>query len=93
MLWFAQRSDIDQAVGVVSRYMSNPGKEYWRAVKWILRYLKGSSDMILCYDGTNVRLHGYVDFDFAGDVDSRKSTVGYIFILRSGAVSWVSCCK
>ena len=46
--------------------------------------------MVLCYDGTNVRLHGYVDFDFAGDVDSRKNITSYVFTLGSGAVSWVS---
>ena len=81
------RPDIAQAVKVVSRYMSNPEKEHWRAIKWILRYLKGSSDMALFYDGTNIRLHGHVDSDFANDVDSRKSTTGYIFTLRSGTVS------
>ena len=48
------RPNIDQAVRVVSRCLSNPGKENWRAVKWILRYLKGSSDMTLCYGGTNI---------------------------------------
>ena len=84
------RPDIAQAVRVVSRYMSNPRKEHWRSVKWILRYLKRSSDMTLCFDGTNVQLLGYIDFDFAGDVDSWKSTTGYVFTLRSGAVSWVS---
>ena len=68
------RSDIAQAVGVVSKYMSNPGKEHWREVKWILIYLKESSNMALCYDGMDVRLHVYVDSDFDGDVDSRKST-------------------
>jgi len=70
--------------------MSNPGKKYWKVVKWILRYLKGSSDITLCYDGTDIHLHGYVDFDFAGDVDSQRSTTGYVFTLGSGAVSWVS---
>jgi len=45
--------------------------------------------MKLFYDGTEVRLHGYVDSNFAVDVDSRKSTTGYIFTLGSGAVSWV----
>jgi len=84
------RPDIAQVMGVISRYMGNPEKEYWRAVKWILRYLKGSSDITLCYDGTDVCLHRYVDTDFAGDVDSRKSTTGYIFTLISGVVSWVS---
>ena len=37
------RPDIGYAIGVVSRFMSNPGKEHWNAVKWILRYLKGTS--------------------------------------------------
>lgn len=37
------RPDIAQAVGVVSRFMNNPGKGHWQAVKWILRYLKGTS--------------------------------------------------
>jgi len=46
--------------------------------------------MALCYDGTVVHLHGYVDFDFAGDVDSRKSSANYVFTLGSGAMSWVS---
>jgi len=46
--------------------------------------------MELCYGGTDVRLHGYVDSNFADDIDSRKSTTGYVLTLRSGAVSWVS---
>jgi len=82
------RPDIAQAVGVISRYISNPGKVHWRVVKWILRYLKGSSD--LCYDGTDVPLLGYVDSDFASDVDSRRSSTSYVLTLRSEAVSWVS---
>ena len=55
-----------------------------------MRYLKGSSDIALWYDGTDVHLHGYVDSDFAGDVDSQKSTIGYVFTLKSGTLSWVS---
>ena len=37
------RLDITHAVGVVSKYMENPGKEHWEAVKWLLRYLRGQS--------------------------------------------------
>jgi len=84
------RPDIAQAVRVVTRYMSNPGKEHWRAIKWILRYMKGNSDMTLCYDGTDVSLHRYVDSDFADDVDSWRSITDYVFIFGSGAVSWES---
>jgi len=58
-------------------------------VKWILRYLKGSSDATLCYGGMDVQLLGYVDSNFAGDVDSQRSTTDYVFTLGSGAVSWV----
>jgi len=50
------RSDIAQAMGAINRYMSSPGKEHCRAVKWILRYLKGSSDMTLCCAGTDIQL-------------------------------------
>ena len=60
------------------------GQKHWRVVKWIMRYLKGSLDMTLCYGGTDVRLHGYVDSDFAVNVESRKSTTGYVFTLELG---------
>ena len=46
--------------------------------------------MALCYEGTEVHLHGFVDFDFAGDVDSQRNITSYVFTLGSGAVSWVS---
>lgn len=39
------RPDISQAARVVSRYMTNPGKVHWQAVKWIIRYLKSTSDV------------------------------------------------
>jgi len=84
------RPDIAHAVGVVSRFMSNPGKQHWEAVKWILRYLKGTSDLSLCFGGREISLHGYVDSDMAGDIDGRRSTTGYVFTLGSAAVSWIS---
>jgi hypothetical protein len=43
------RLDIVHAVGVVRRYMSNPGKQHWEAVKWILRYLKGTSNTYIFF--------------------------------------------
>jgi hypothetical protein len=84
------RPDIAQAVGVVSRYMANPGKEHWNAVKRILRYVKGTSNVALCYGGSDFTVRGYVDSDYAGDLDKSKSTSGYVFTLAGGAVSWVS---
>ncbi|RVW90974.1 Retrovirus-related Pol polyprotein from transposon TNT 1-94 [Vitis vinifera] len=84
------RPDIAHAVGVVSRFMSRPGKQHWEAVKWILRYLKGSLDTCLCFTGASLKLQGYVDADFAGDIDSRKSTTGFVFTLGGTAISWAS---
>ena len=45
------RPDIAQAVGVVSRYLQNPGRQHWEVVKWILRYLKSMSKHCLCFGG------------------------------------------
>ena len=84
------RLDIAHAVGVVSRYMSNPGKQHWEAVKWIMRYLKGSSETCLTFTAGGLKLEGFVDADLAGDVDSRKSTTGYVYTLGGTAVSWSS---
>ena len=41
------RPDISHAVGVASRYMNNPGKEHWMALKWILGYLRGTKNQAL----------------------------------------------
>ena len=53
-------------------------------------YLKGSSDTSLCFTGASLKLQGYVDVDFAGDIDSRKSTTGFVFTLGGIAISWAS---
>jgi hypothetical protein len=83
------RPDISHKVRVVSRHMKNPGKEHWEVVKWILRYLKGTSTHALCFGGSNIFLRGYVDLDMVGDKDSR-STRGYVFTISGKVVSWIS---
>ena len=66
------------------------------AVKRILRYLKGTSDYMLCYQGKkDLRLIGYFDADWGGDIDQSKSTSGYAFLLNDSAILWSSkkqCC-
>ena len=84
------RPDIAHAMGVVSRYMSRPRKQHWEAVKWILRYLRGSSNTCICFTGASLKLHGYVDADFSGDIDSRKSTTKFAFTLGGTTISWAS---
>ncbi|KAJ9709816.1 hypothetical protein PVL29_001334 [Vitis rotundifolia] len=93
-LMYAQvctRPDIAFAVGMLGRYQSNPGIDHWKAAKKVMRYLQGTKDYKLMYRRTsNLEVVGYSDSDFAGCVDSRKSTSGYIFILAGGAISWRS---
>ena len=84
------RPDICYAIGFVSRYQSNPERKHWIAVKRILAYLKGTADYSLCYQGGDLRLIGYTDADWGGDLDERKSTSGYAFLLSKGAISWSS---
>jgi hypothetical protein len=89
------RPDIAHAVGVLSRYMSKPGKEHLTAVKRVFRYLRGTVSYGLCYKGRSrldrvVDIHGFVDADWAGDLDHRRSTSGYVFNLFGGAISWMS---
>ena len=43
------RPDIAHVVGVLSRFMSKPGKEHWTAVKRVFKYLRGTSDYGLCF--------------------------------------------
>jgi ATP-binding cassette subfamily B (MDR/TAP) protein 1 len=92
-LMVCTRPDIAYAVGKVSRYMSNPSKPHWEAVKWILRYIKGTVGHGLVFDASlhdASTLVGYVDADFAQDLDKRRSTTGYIYTLAGGCVSWRS---
>ena len=84
------RPDIAHAVRVVNRYMVNLGKEHWEAVKWLLRYLRGISSTLLCFGKGKVTLQGFVDADLGGDVDSSKSTSGYIYTIGGTTVSWMS---
>ena len=84
------RPDICFAVGVVSRFQSNPGPEHWIAVKHVLKYLRRTRNLMLTYSGTDLTMTGYTDSDFQADKDSRKSTSGSVFILNGGAVVWRS---
>jgi len=81
---------ILEIVGVVSRYMSNLGKQHWEAVKWIPIYLKGTSNTSICFTRTNLKLLGYAYANLAGDIDSRKSTNGFVYTLGGTTVCWAS---
>ena len=85
------RLDIAHALGMVSTYMSNCGKKHKEAMKGIMRYLSGTQDMCICFGKRDPSVEGYTNTDYAGDLDRRRSTSGYIFMFAGGVVSWRSC--
>ena len=87
----ATRPDIMHAVSLISRFMECPKEIHLLAAKRIFRYLQGTASYGLFYKkGEKSDLFGFTDSDYAGDLDDRKSTSGYVFMLGSGAVSWSS---
>ena len=93
-LMYAQectRPDIAYAIGVLSRYQSNPSIDCLKATKKVMRYLQGAKNNMMMYRHTdNLKVIGCSNTDFAGFMDSRKSTSGYVLMLASGVVSWRS---
>ncbi|GJZ29608.1 retrovirus-related pol polyprotein from transposon TNT 1-94 [Tanacetum coccineum] len=90
-LMVCTRPDIAYAVSVVSRYLANPGKNHWEAVKWILKYLRGTANVGLVYGtdrGNHVDVTGFVDSDYAKDPDKGRSINGYTFLVQGCVVSW-----
>ena len=59
-------------------------------MKWVLRYLRGTSDYSIIYCSFDNSICGYVDSDFVGDLDKRRSTSGYVFTLAGGPICWMS---
>jgi hypothetical protein len=94
------RPDIAHAVSVVSRFMSKPDKEHWKAIQCILMYLRGTSKyglmfdqwaispgQVIGYSNSPGQVVGYFDSDFARDLDERRSLTGYVFQLCGSCVS------
>jgi hypothetical protein len=92
MYLLATRPDLAYVVCVIARYMERPTEMHFAAAKRILRYLKGSLQYGILYrkGELNCELEGWFDSDYAGDLDDRKSTSGYVYRLGSGAISWSS---
>jgi hypothetical protein len=90
-LMVSTRPDLAAAVGILSRFLANPGPEHWKGVKRIFRYLQGTKTFGLVFQRTGqVCLEGFTDSDWAGDLDNRRSTSAYVMLVGKGAVSWKS---
>ncbi|GAU44223.1 hypothetical protein TSUD_399870 [Trifolium subterraneum] len=91
MYLLASEPDLTFSVCLIARYMERPTELHLAAAKRVLRYLKGSLDFGILYKrNCELRLEGWSDSDYAGDVDDRKSTSGYVFMLGSSPISWSS---
>lgn len=97
-LMVATRGDMAYAISVVSTVLDKYSEYAWKAVKRILRYVKGTVNFGLILgasegysnNGDNLRMECYVDADWAGDKVSRKSQSGYIVMLNGSCISWKS---
>ncbi|XP_070024932.1 secreted RxLR effector protein 161-like [Nicotiana sylvestris] len=83
------RPDMVFSLGLCARFQSNSKESHLKAAKIILRYLKGTHDLVLYYpSGDNFNLIGYADADYAGYLMDRKNTSGMAHFLGSCLISW-----
>ncbi|XP_057745412.1 secreted RxLR effector protein 161-like [Arachis stenosperma] len=87
----ATRLDIVFGIGLLSRFTEESCTNHLQVVKRIFRYIKGTLNDGIYYENTNeINLVGYTNSDWAGDIETRKSTSEFVFHLGSGAISWSS---
>lgn len=81
----ATRPDIAFAVGLACRYLERPMEKHVNAAKRILKYIKGTLNFGIRF-GSNVPLDLFCfsDADYAGDIETRKSTSGFVFLFGTG---------
>jgi len=84
------RPDIAFTVNVLSRFLNKYNRNHWNAVKRVFKYLIGTAELGITYKsgGNNFVLEGYSDADFASDIDTRRSTTGYVFMLAYSPITW-----
>jgi hypothetical protein len=87
----ATRPDISFAMRKLSRFVSNPRDDNWRALERVLCYLKDTMSLGIHYTGYPTVLEGYCDANWISDVDEIYATSGYVFSLGGGVVSWKYC--
>lgn len=93
--WLASttRPDIATLVGTLCRFISNPGRDHWKAAQRVLKYLSGTTAFGLNYkriQENDSQLRGFSDADWAGCPETRRSTTGFVFMMSAGCVSWKS---
>jgi hypothetical protein len=83
------RPDLQKAVNRLSQHLAEPTEVHYKAIKHILRYLRGTVDYAISYAKGSSKLSGYTDAAY-GNSSNLRSTSGYIFLLAGGPISWSS---
>lgn len=84
------RPDISFTFGVLARYQKAPDRTHMQLARRAVRYLSCNPARGLLFRPTTIMLSAYVDSDFAGDTQDRKSTSGFVIFLGSNLVHWSS---
>lgn len=87
------RPDISFAVNYLERFNSRHNESHWSTVKHLMRYIKRTRSISLQFGthrGSNSVVEGYADADYAGDIDTRRSTTGFVYFVNGSLVSWKS---
>ena len=76
-------------MNTLSQYLAQPRRVHLIATKHVMRYIKGTIDFGIYYDGNHdYRLYGYTDADWAGSIlDRKSSTTGGCYSLGSVMIS------
>ena len=90
-LMLGTRPDISFAVTKLSQQAANPSEEHLGKALHVCRYLVGTKDYRLVFDGRSGEgLYAMTDSDWASDPNHRRSQTGYFMSLDKAAFSWVS---
>jgi hypothetical protein len=86
------RPDLAYSIGLLARYMANPGLEHWKALEKLWSYIWTTSKLGLTYQSTSNDpiIIGYTDADWGGDISTRRSTTGYLYLFLGASLSWTS---
>jgi transposase InsO family protein len=93
VMWgqLATRPDLSFSVSLLARFQSNPGLGHWNALLHVIGYIKNTLDYGLTYSRDHeLSPTAFVDADYGGCRDTRRSTSGYIFTMAGRPVTWSS---
>ncbi|GKA66765.1 ribonuclease H-like domain, reverse transcriptase, RNA-dependent DNA polymerase [Tanacetum coccineum] len=83
------RPDLSYSVGLLSRFMQEPREQHMKAIKQVLRYVKGTKDYGITYmHNEGNKIHGYSDSSYGVNTQEGKGTTGIIFYYGKSPISW-----